>query len=516
MRLRLALVLALIVLVPVGGLSWLGVRLERDQRQVREQQVAASLRGRLAETAERITRFVASRQQQVESAMTLPGFEVETIRAHLRASPVIGQLFVREADGTMSFPPRDASATESEREFVQRLRELWNDGGLTGASRDETAGDRQEERSGWTTWYWQSGLHLLYWRRLKGGRMVGAEIQRVQLLADLVGELPATFADGPDERIALVDARGEVLYQWGRHEPGVAERPRAERTLEQPLAAWKLQLFVSPAAFAGALGEGGGVGLFAGIAALAVALLGLALWLHRDNSRRMRETARKVGFVNQVSHELKTPLTNIRMYAELLERDVEDLGPEARRRLKIIVGESQRLSRLIGNVLTFSRGQRRVLKVRPREASLDEVVADVLEQFAPSLRQRGIAVHLTSDAGRRVQLDPDAIGQVIGNLLSNVEKYASAGGEVEVRTSQDATSASVTVTDRGPGVAHREAERIFEPFYRIEDGITEGVAGTGIGLALARQLARLHGGELRLVPGPGPGARFELRIRTGG
>ena len=516
MRLRLAIVLTLIVLVPVAGLAWLGVRLAADQQQVHKQQVDGAMRGRLAETGERIGRFVASRQREVEAAMALPGWDVETIRDHVRASPVIGQLFVREADGTMSFPPRDGTATEAEKEFVQRLRKLWNDGGLKGASRAEAGAAEPGERSGWTTWYWQSGLHLLYWRELEGGKMVGAEIDRVRLLADLVGELPATFAEGAQERIALTDARGETLYQWGNHEPAEGELPRVERALAQPLGAWKLQMFVPPVAYAAALGGDEGVGLFAGIAALVIALLVLALWLYRDSTRRMRQTARRVGFVNQVSHELKTPLTNIRMYAELLERDVDELGPEARRRLEIIVSESQRLSRLIGNVLTFSRQQRRVLRVRPRPGCVDQVVADVLEQFEPSLQQRGVVVQSSFNAARSVHLDADALGQVIGNLLSNVEKYAAAGKEVRVQTQQSDGEAVVTVTDRGPGIARRDAERIFEPFYRVEDGITEGVSGTGIGLALARQLARLHGGDLKLLASDGPGACFELRIRTEG
>jgi len=513
---RLALILILVVVVPIGAVTWLGMRVDVEQRQVRRQQQQARLHGRLAETAERIARFVAGRQQQVETAMNLPSLDVEAIRDHLRATPTIGQLFVRNPDGTMAFPPRGRQATEAERSFVLRLRELWNSAALTGPPRDEggTGGEAAAD-SGWTTWYWQSGLHLLFWRRDGSGRIVGAEIDRVRLLSDLVGELPATFAGGPAERIALVDARGEILYQWGVHEPAPAELPRAERTLPQPLAAWKLQIFVSPAAFDAALGDGsGGIGLFAGIAALAIALLGLALWLYRDNTRRIRETARRVGFVNQVSHELKTPLTNIRMYAELLERDVDELGPEGRRRLDIIVAESQRLSRLIGNVLTFSRQQRKVLKVRPRPACLDDVVADVLEQFAPSLRQHGVEVRFERGAAERVHLDPDAVGQVIGNLVSNVEKYAAAGGQLDVRTALNEGVATVTIADAGPGVPERQAERIFEPFYRLEDAITEGATGTGIGLALARQLARLHGGDLRLLPG-GPGARFELQIHVG-
>lgn len=521
MNWRPAIVLALLVVVPVVGLTWLGLRIAADQEHVHRQQVESRLRGRLAESAERVSRFVTKRRRQVEEAMPAAQkpaalakhLTPSALRARLASSRMISNIFVRGSDGRMTFPPRDKTATQAERDFVRRLQKLWEDGALAGTTQAEKATGGGGTQSGWTTWYWQSGLHLLHWRRLAGGVIVGAEIDRVVLLADLIAELPTTHDAGSQERIALMGARGEVLYQWGAYEPPKGSAPRFQHNLQPPLSAWKLQIFV-PAATLSAAGEVD-VALFAGIGALAVALLGLALWLYRAGTQQLRDTAQKVGFVNQVSHELKTPLTNIRMYAELLERDAEDLGPAAQRRLDIIVGESQRLSRLIANVLTYARQQRRALTVRPRQACLDDVVSDVLEQFAPALRRKGFDVVWTPGAPEMVLLDPDAIGQIVGNLVGNVEKYAAHGGELSVESHQGSGTVRVVVGDRGPGIARRHAEQIFEPFYRIEDGITEGVAGTGIGLALARELARLHGGDLKLVHRAGEGACFELAIGTG-
>ncbi|MCA9526810.1 MAG: HAMP domain-containing histidine kinase, partial [Myxococcales bacterium] len=215
--------------------------------------------------------------------------------------------------------------------------------------------------------------------------------------------------------------------------------------------------------------------------------------------------------VNQVSHELKTPLTNIRMYAELLADELDDEDDRAARHVAIIEGESQRLSRLIGNILTFARKQRETLRLRPTEAVIDDVIRDAIEGFAPSLERCGVAVAFEPGAPATVRVDADALGQILGNLLSNVEKYAH-GGPVRITAVQTPTDTTITVHDSGPGIPRGDRQRVFEPFERLSDALEEGVSGTGIGLGIARDLARLHGGDLTLLPTE-RGAAFELRLR---
>ena len=253
--------------------------------------------------------------------------------------------------------------------------------------------------------------------------------------------------------------------------------------------------------------------MFAGLLALGVMLMGLTIYLYRESARELRDARQRVGFVNQVSHELKTPLTNIRMYAELLDRDINEDDTRARKKLDIIVSESQRLSRLIGNVLTFARQQRNTVKLHRQPGVVDEVVDDVLAQFGPSFDDKSIAVERNADAGATVRVDRDALAQIIANVVGNVEKYAAAGQHMRVDTSQDGATSTIVVTDRGPGVPASKREAVFAPFVRLEDGLTEGVAGTGIGLALARELAREHGGDLRIVPSK-EGTVVELTLHT--
>ncbi|MEZ4473645.1 MAG: HAMP domain-containing sensor histidine kinase [bacterium] len=273
-----------------------------------------------------------------------------------------------------------------------------------------------------------------------------------------------------------------------------------------PLAAWRL-------AWTGSVPvpEGVAPGLLAGLLGIGLALTGLAVWFYRESTRALREAARRVTFVNQVSHELKTPLTNIRMYAELLADELDDEDERAARHVGIIAGESQRLSRLIGNILTFARKQRETLSLRPTSAVVDEVVRDAIEGFGPSLERCGVAVAFTAGAGRTVRIDADALGQILGNLLSNVEKYAH-GGPVRIASRQTETETFITVHDSGPGIPRGDRQRVFEPFERLSDALEEGVSGTGIGLGIARDLARLHGGDLALVPTE-RGACFELVLK---
>ena len=143
-----------------------------------------------------------------------------------------------------------------------------------------------------------------------------------------------------------------------------------------------------------------------------------------------------IRYLQRMAHELKTPLTNIRMYAELLENDLEEAGDDQasaqRSHLKVIVEESQRLSRLIGNVLTFAQEQRDQITLHFRPAIVDDVIATVIQRFEPAFRRRGLQVVFQRSAGGQVDVDVDALEQILGNLMSNVEKYASSGKRLQV------------------------------------------------------------------------------------
>jgi signal transduction histidine kinase len=238
-----------------------------------------------------------------------------------------------------------------------------------------------------------------------------------------------------------------------------------------------------------------------------------ALTLFREFGREAREAEQRVSFVNRVSHELKTPLTSIRMYAELLEESLqEDEGP-ARKHAGIIVSESQRLSRLIGNVLTFAKKDRGKLGFHPTPVVIDQVVEKVLAQLSPSLESRSIRIEVEHGAPARVTADPDLVIQVLANLITNVEKYAAAGGLLRIRTLQEPGSTRIVVIDRGPGIRADQREKVFEPFHRGDERLDEDSSGTGIGLSIVRDLTRMHGGDAWIEPSP-EGTEFHVTFAT--
>jgi len=203
------------------------------------------------------------------------------------------------------------------------------------------------------------------------------------------------------------------------------------------------------------------------------------------------------------------------MYADLLESDLhrmpDDVTTQPKSRLKVIAEESQRLSRLIGNVLTMARQQRQTLTLKPQTAIVDDVIRDVLRQFEPALSRCEITASFEAAAGEPVSIDVDVVEQILVNLFSNVEKYAASGGVLQVASSQTGETTTITVSDGGPGIPARHHEAIFQPFYRSSDRLVD-VAGTGIGLSIARELAQLHGGDVRLVDSE-TGACFEVTLK---
>jgi signal transduction histidine kinase len=518
---KLTIVLALIVITPLAIVGWLGVRIVRSDQAVVEHGFRELIFGQLRAVDGGLARALESYRDAVIGEMTPLATDRDTLRRRGRESPYVLQYFVTDADGRFVFPPvgRPLDLTAAERRALERTRQVWDGGALAGVPGETEGGSSLVQSgsdppsTGWHAWYWGNGLQLLLWAR-DGARLHVAEINRARLVADLVGSLPETDGLSPElarGRIRFVDAAGRLMYEWGAFEPGDDAAPVARLALKQPLGAWSLEYFAAEDVFGSSVAGGLVLNLVAGLAVLAAAIIGLTYYFYREQSREMREAAQRVSFVNQVSHELKTPLTNIRMYAELLEQDLGDRDEQVERHLGVIVGESQRLSRLIGNVLTFGRKQRGALKLHRESGAVDDVLRAVLDHFGPALETRDIQVSFQPFAGRAVSLDPDAVEQIVGNLISNVEKYGACGKRLELISRQTGDTVEIVVADHGPGLPSREHRRIFEPFYRVSNPLTEGVGGTGIGLAISRDLARLHGGDLRLEPSE-RGARFLVTL----
>jgi signal transduction histidine kinase len=251
------------------------------------------------------------------------------------------------------------------------------------------------------------------------------------------------------------------------------------------------------------------------LASTIAAILGiLSFILFFQQRAAVRQAEQRVSFVNGVSHELGTPLTNILLNLDLIESKASALPETAQRRLRLVREEAQRLVRLVSNVLTFSRSERGRLLPAPAALVPDEIIDSVLQQFQPALERRGIVLDWNGNANERCRIDGDALAQITSNLVSNVEKYAANGKRLDIESRMEGGELIVRVCDHGPGIPRSHATRIFEPFERVDSRLTEGATGAGLGLSIARELAHSIGGELRLVASA-EGATFELRVPTG-
>ncbi|MBX7259933.1 MAG: hypothetical protein K1Y02_26500, partial [Candidatus Hydrogenedentes bacterium] len=361
MKPRLFLVYLLIVLAPLAAVTWMGVVLSRNEHAMIRLRFEEVMTGRLQDVSSEISRLLEQRERDLMASGLRGSMTPAELRESLRSSPIALQFFVLDPQGMLLHPSPGAKLTRDEESFLARTRTIWERGEIPGPESEANgeAGSAQQQSSsaippaltgnlpvstaskGWHSSYWGNGIQLLFWWRDNSGSIVGAEINEVRLLADIIGALPDSnsLRDG---RIELRDSQDAVVYQWGDYLGTKGNRAPVQLALAPPLGSWHLNYIVPDDSQGAPLW----FGMASGIAALALACAGLAVYFYRENTRALREAQQRVTFVNQVSHELKTPLTNIRMYAEVLQEDLSETDERIRRRLDVIVSESQRLSRM--------------------------------------------------------------------------------------------------------------------------------------------------------------------------
>jgi signal transduction histidine kinase len=229
--------------------------------------------------------------------------------------------------------------------------------------------------------------------------------------------------------------------------------------------------------------------------------------------RRQQELVRlRDDFVSGVSHELRTPLAQIRLFADLLESGRLATGEQRSRSIRIINEESRRLTWLVENILHFSRSQRGAGRIAPQPAEAAPLVREIVDAFAPLARERDARFEVTADEGVVVRVDADALRQVLLNLLDNAVKYGPPGQTVRVRLELRGLALRVSVDDRGPGVPFEERSQVWEPYRRLPRDAEGATGGSGIGLAVVRDLVELHGGRVGVAQAPGGGARFWIEL----
>jgi PAS domain S-box-containing protein len=237
-----------------------------------------------------------------------------------------------------------------------------------------------------------------------------------------------------------------------------------------------------------------------------------------QQSERLRELDRmRQQLIATVSHELRTPLTPIASHVELLLDGYPDpLTPEQGRMVEVIRRNVERLRRLVDDLLTVRRAEQGLLEIHPARVDLPALVAAQAEQFRPYAERLGVTLSCEATPGPPVTGDADRLGTVVDNLLANALKFTPSGGRIDVVATIEGRAWRIQVTDTGHGIAPGDIDRVFDPFFRTESAVHEGLPGSGLGLAVARALVEGHGGDISVTSVPGRGSSFVVRLPASG
>jgi signal transduction histidine kinase len=245
----------------------------------------------------------------------------------------------------------------------------------------------------------------------------------------------------------------------------------------------------------------------------AVFLLGLGA-IYRSAHAMVDLSERRGRFVSSVTHELKTPLTNIRMYIEMLEQGIARDTAREQDYLRVVGSESARLSRLINNVLELSRLEKKQRHFDMCKGDFQDVLDEVQAVMTEKVRQEDFTLTMAPSKGIEFVYDREVMVQILINVIENSIKFGqqSATRHITIDVTKHDDQVAVTVADTGPGIPRHALKKVFDDFYRVEDALTRTTGGTGIGLSLVKKFMQAMGGSVTAANNTGPGCTITLRI----
>lgn len=399
-----------------------------------------------------------------------PVLQTEENKLRQGDESAVQQTFILEGN-QLIYPDATESLSMKEQAFVQKIAPIVeNSSILYQAYLNEGTAIPED---GWYIRHDHDMPLWIFWMK-SDSQITGYAVNYSYLMSQILNQLADESYDS-NSMITLED-NGQLLFQ--NHDQNDATTRYATQQLTFPFNYWQLNYYAAPY-------NGWLIYTLGTIVIIVLCLvLGWLFWRVYQEYQRIQNTARQqVNFVSQVSHELKTPLTNISLFAELLQE--EPLNESSQKYSEIIHSESKRLTRLIQNILSFTKKREPMLS----HFDLVDLVKQIAVTFQPSYESKNLVLNLQLPEACPIYSDQDAITQIINNLLSNAEKYGAMGKMVDVTVEQSEQDILVKVRDYGEGISQKHLSQIFKPFYRVHSKITEGVAGTGIGLTIAHQLA---------------------------
>lgn len=257
------------------------------------------------------------------------------------------------------------------------------------------------------------------------------------------------------------------------------------------------------------------VGGLSETAVLGAAFNEMAAELQRRAGERDQLDRMKDEFVLTASHELRSPLTSVQGFAELLMLERETLDPRQAETVEVILDNTRHLVRLLNDLLDLARSDAGRLTIKPVPTDVGALVEDAVRTMRAQTEARGQTLSEEVEPGLPpVSADPDRVRQVLVNLLTNAHEYCPEGASIRVTAARIGAEVEIAVIDDGPGIPREQLEHIFDRFTRGDAGPTQRVGGTGLGLAISKSLVELHGGTIAADSSPGGGSAFRVRLPT--
>jgi signal transduction histidine kinase len=357
----------------------------------------------------------------------------------------------------------------------------------------------------------QDKLTILFWKRDPSRGFIGCVIDGESLRGRLARLLPNLYT--PVRILTILDENGRPLITPDGNENRDWRRPLVAREISEKLPRWEVAAYLSSPDAVASRANLTALILWILVLFLFVAIASGGTYILNTLRSEMLLARQKTTFVANVSHELKTPLTSIRMFAEMLKQRRQPDPEKQEKYLDLMVSETERLTRLINNVLDFARMERGERKYEKKRLDVALLCEGLIEGQRVRLEHNGFEVAFQNDLGEAfIEGDEEALKQALLNLLSNAEKYCGDARRIDVDITGTSESVLINVKDRGIGVSPREAKKIFEEFYRADDSPAAKVRGSGLGLPIALRIVRDHGGDIHYFPRDGGGSVFQIRL----
>ena len=514
-------------------------------------QVALTLDQSVSSIQANLTRSL----QDIHSKGIRPALIEKRLLAWEESNPLIRNVFIFHPRKGLIYPEQSRAATNEERQFISRFEPLMT--GRIGfdfnrpadretrasapalaktnslyslsrqsvplARKSETLGVGDDEaasakgagtvRSGWIPWFSDNQLYILGWVQPDpDGVIFGLELEMMTLLSRLVTQIPENSY--PGTALVVMDGNGTPVLQTGPLEfDGKILSKDAMLRLDVSfrLPHWSVCVFTDDSAFSGSHSFLVLSLMLVGI--LVTAIVSAGVLITRLTLAQIKDARQKTSFVAAVSHELKTPLTSIRMYAELLLSKRVSNPEKQNNYLEVMVAESERLTRLINNILDFGKLEQGKKQYRVSEFDMADILKECIHTNELRFKKAGFnLITKIPDQAFPVATDRDAMAQVFLNLFDNAIKYAKNGRFIKISLDRTPDHVEIFIRDDGPGIPTGVREKIFEKFFRADNSLTTAQPGSGLGLSITRQMLNDLGGRIEVDPSVKQGAGFIIRI----